>query len=423
MKILVIDAEELGLDVALRLKEEGHETRLWMCPEKGGEPSRIGEGMVEKVKEWKPSMKWADLIILTTNSKYGGQLEPFFTAGYPIIGANRESALLELDRSRGQQEFGECGISTLPFEVFSSVSKAIAHIKRTGKRYVSKPWGGNPDKALSYVSRGPDDMILKLEKLDSLGKMKGEFVLQEAIEGVEMAVGGWFGPGGFSKWYNENWEEKRLFAGGMGPNTGEAGTIMRYTKKSRLANEVLLPIEDTLSQMKYVGYVDVNCIIEDGHPWPLEFTMRFGWPHFLLCMDLQKGDMGEWLWHLYNGSDTLDCKKEVCVGVVIAHGDYPHSHMKLEEIEGYPIEGRGEGIHLCAAREEGDEIVTAGDYVAVVTGLGDTVREASKECYGRAEEVKWGNDPFYRNDIGVRLKKDLKELHKNGYAEGMEYGN
>ena len=278
-------------------------------------------------------------------------------------------------------------------------------------------------------------MIAKLESWKRAGKEQGEFILQEKVDGVEMAVGGWFGPGGWNAYWNENWEEKRLYNKGLGPNTGEAGTIMRYTKSSKLADQVLIPITPDLEQLGYVGYVDVNCIIgEDGTPWPLEFTMRFGWPHFQFCMNLHDGDPATWLLDLFEGNDTLRCRPEVAIGVVLAQGDYPWGKMKRGMLAGFPIRGitskNQDMVHLNMAMwgrgAEGVKMspgyLTAGDYVATVVGLGETVKQAQGEVYKLAKEITWPNDPFYRTDIGERMEKDLPKLSRNGYARGITYG-
>lgn len=436
MKILFIDVEELALSVAIRMLDAGHSVRMFFG---NTENPFLGKGIVERVGDWKGSIDWADLIFVTTNVEFLSDLEPYLAKGYPIIGANEKAAKWELDRSFGQEIFEAAGIETLPFDVFNDFDKAIGFVKRTGRRYVSKPWGGNADKSLSYVSRDPADMVVKLEKWKATGKMKGEFILQEAIDGCEMAVGGWFGAGGWNGYWNENWEEKRLFDGGLGPNTGEMGTVMRYVKRSKLADKVLLPITSALEATGYTGYCDVNCIVgEDGTPWPLEFTMRFGWPHFQFCMNLHEGDPAEWMLDLFNGKDSLKCKENViALGVVMAQGDFPWGKMKPEDLAGFPIKGltlkNSEFVHLNMVEwgkswlQVGGDIVraggymTAGDFVATVVGLGDRVRKAQKAAYKVVEEISWCNDPFYRTDIGARLEKDLVRLNDHGYAERMVY--
>ena len=50
---------------------------------------------------------------------------------------------------------------------------------------------------------------------------------------------------------------------------------------------------------------------------------------------------------------------------------------------------------------------TAGDYVLVMTAIGDTVREAQSIVYRRLERLEVPNSPMYRTDIGRKLAKQL----------------
>ena len=437
MKVLVIDQDLVGLPFSLQALRAGHDVLLWQAPEKG-KPTLIGNGLVDKVRDWKTKVNWADIIVMTDNSKYGAEIEPYFKRGFPIFGANQKAAALELDREVGQKVLEDAGIECLPFETFTSYDKAIEYVRRTGKTYVSKPWGGNPDKSLSYVSKSPAGMIYKLERWKRTQALKGKFLLQECIEGVEMAVGGWLGPDGWCEPINENWEEKRLMNEGLGVNTGEMGTVMRYVKKSALFDEVLKPCTDHLLELGYVGYVDMNCMVgKDGTPWPLEFTMRFGWPHFNLCLSLHKGDPVEWMAGLLEGKDLLRVKEDVCVGVVLAHGDFPYGNFPQDEVSGYPLTGvkpsTAGRLHLSSVMWDkapvmvGDKVetretyCTAGEYVAIATGLGPTVEAAQESCYDLAWSIDWPSNRMFRTDIGCRLEDTLRELQRHGYAKGMKY--
>lgn len=437
MKLLVIDSE-LALPFALRAQEAGHDVKYWLPPNRDGSPCHIGDGLVTKVREWKPWMKWADLIVTTGNAKYAWALDPFYDKGFPIIGADRRAAALELDRKVGMDFLEACGIPCPPFEIFDSIDKAISHVKLTGQTYVCKQWGGDDDKSMSYVSSSPADMVFMLERWKKLGKIKGRFMLQKKIKGVEVGVGGWFGRGGFCSYAEENWEHKKFMNDDLGCNTGEMGTVMRYTKKSKLFDLLLAPCAERLHGMGYVGNIDVNAIIdEEGTPWPLEFTMRFGFPAINLNMALHEGDPVDWMVGLFDGRDLLRCRHDICVGVVMVHGDFPQSKWPFEQVAGFPISGltaeRRKNVWLTSVMKavapvmQGGEIVekpmicTAGDYVAVTTGLGATVEAAREAVYETTWKVKWNSNRMFRTDIGCRLEKELPVLQSLGYCKGIRY--
>jgi phosphoribosylamine--glycine ligase len=437
MNVLIIDPENCGLDFALRAQAAGHTVQLWMPHSADGEMCCIGQGMISRPPEWKPLMVWADLVLPTTNSKYAAELKPYFEKGFPILGANKAGAELELNRELGQQALMDAGIECLPASIFSDYDKAIEFVRSTKKAYVSKPWGGNADKSTTYMSKTPADLIFKLQKWKKEIPGRHEFMLQEKAEGVEMGVAGWFGPGGWGQWIEENWEEKKFLAGGLGCNTGEQGTTMRYVKKSKLFREMLRPLAEKLHAIDYVGCVDVNCIITPkGDVWPLEFTMRFGWPAFVLQCALLQGDPVQWMRDLLDGKDTMQVSQEICVGVVVTHSDYPHGHVPDHKNCGFPLYGingrnrnsihfqhvmQGKGPLEPNGEKEVEMEVTAGDYVAVCTGLGRTVRAARDSVYATCKQLSWPNSPGYRPDIGLRLKRELAALKAHGYAEGLEF--
>lgn len=398
----------------------------------------VGKGLITRVPDWQGWMRWADLVFLSDNVRYLKELESWRKEGKAIIGPTLETAAWELERSVGMDVFRKHGIKVADYKEFSDYDKAIAYVKKEGRAFVSKPCGDEPDKSLSYVAKTPADLVYMLERWKKSQRHKGNFILQEKLEGIEMAVGGWFGPGGFNEGYCENFEFKKLFPGDLGPATGEQGTVLRMVKKSKLADKVLKPFAPTLEKLGYTGYVDVNCIIDEkGVPWPLEFTMRPGWPTFQIQQALLQGDPADWLMDLTEGRDARNWDYDkIAVGVVLAVPDYPYSHLTKKEIVGIPLYipehilpkvspsyvMAGEAPHDVDGKVVTTPCwVTAGDYVLTVTGTGATVTAARKSVYGALKQIKVPNSPFWRTDIGVRLGKQLSDLQAHGFATGVEY--
>jgi phosphoribosylamine---glycine ligase len=432
--ILDTDAEGQGLDLALRGSKAGHDMRYWL-PSKGG---ATGDGLVEKVEEWEPLMDWAELIVLTGNSDYQSALEPYFARGYPIFGCNPGAAELELDRGVGQQAFTDHGIETLPYVVVNSANEAVDYIAETEKAYVLKPWGGASNKAMTYVARTPEDSIYTLQRWEREGLFQGQLMIQEKVDGIEMGVSGMFGPGGWCRMLEESFEHKKFMNDDLGCNTGEQGTIIRHTSRSALFKAVLAPLTPLLHQLNYVGDASVNCIIDkDGVPWPLEFTMRLGWPDFCIRQAVLKTDPLDWMLDLIKGHDTFDVSDEVAAGIVLTHGDYPMGGKPKATWTGYPIDGIEdfENIHpqqmmlgLKPTVQDGKVRnmpmeATSGTYVMVVSGAGGNVRVAAARALALAHSIKWPSNVMFRTDVGARLRDQLPQLHALGYAIGINYGN
>lgn len=436
MRILVIDPCGAALDWCMRCLDDGHEVRWFMVD--NDKTKNIGKGIVEKVKDWRDWARWSDMIFLADNTKYLRELDKWRREGHVVIGPTSELADWELNRETGQNILKKHGIATIPYKEFNDYDKAIAYVIKEDKRFVSKP-SGDADKALSYVSKSPADMVYMLQRWKKMQKLKSPFILQEFIGGTEMAVGAWFGPGGFNTGWCENWEFKKLMNDDLGVATGEQGTVVRYVKESKLADMVLAPLEKELLKKGHTGYIDVNCIIDnDGNPWPLEFTMRPGWPTFNIQQALHEGDHAEWLLELAEGIDNNNFNMDsIAVGVVMSIPDYPYSHITRKEVTGVPLYGYNpdiaENIHLCemmagiAPQEVDGSIidlpcfVSAGDYILVSSGVGGTIREGKAEAYKLLKKISMPNSPMWRTDIGNRLKTQLPDIQKHGFASDMEY--
>jgi len=438
MRVLIVDPQGAGLDIAIRAQRDGHDVRHFIRP--NDKTKNIGKGFVRLVDDYRPWLLWADLIINTDNTYYLRDLDAFRKREPKarIISASEETAMWELDREYGQKIMKRAGIHLPPYKMFNDYDSAIKYVKKENRRFVSKP-SGDADKALSYVAKSPADLVYMLERWKKAGKNSQPFILQEFIGGIEMAVGGWFGPHGWNRGWCENWEFKKLMDGDLGVNTGEQGTVMRYVKKSKLAEKVLVPVTEDLLRAGYVGYVDVNCIIdEDGNPWPLEFTMRPGWPCFNIQQALHIGDSVEWLANLADGKDAQNTLLDyIALGVVLSIPDYPYSKFTRKDVTGIPIYGikptTWNHLHPCemmmgeAPQDKDGEIktgpipVTAGDYVLVCSAVAETVYQAKQKAYRRLKQLVVPNSPMYRTDIGDRLSKQLPQLQAMGYAMGMEF--
>lgn len=439
MKVLIIGMDTVGegLAFAVRCKSHGHAVKLFLGPR---DRKTTGGGFrgVQIVDNWLANVKWADLVVPMGNDLYLPKIDSLRAAGVKVFGPSVRSADLEIVRSKGMKFFEQNDIPVPKYQQFDSFADAEAHVMKTGERYVFKTMGDAADKSLSYVSKSPADMIARLRlwqkmKLDP----KGPVMLQDFIEGVEFAVSCWMGTDGFVGQPNENFEHKKLFSGNLGPNTGEMGTVCKYVFESKIADEVIYPLEKPLLAMEHLGDVDVNCIVDKkGNIWPLEFTCRMGWPAFNIMQVAHKGDPVQWMLDACNGEDTLEVSPQIAVGVILAQPDFPYFKDSPDKNEGIPIYGITEKNMKYVQPQQvkiekqpvmdGEKVVmrdtwtTVGSYIAVVCGLGKTVRQARHRVYATLKEISVSNG-FYRDDIGEGLKEQLPELHKHGLATEFKY--
>jgi phosphoribosylamine---glycine ligase len=431
----------------MRCAEWGHEV-LWFCKKKQNKELQLaGKGIVPRLVDYdliqSRYLDWADLIFLSDNAHYTDMLEPHRQRGLPIFGPSPEASDLELNRRIGQEAMQEAGLKTIPGIAFDNYDEAIKFIAENPTYLVSKP-SGEADKALSYVADDAASLTYMFERWKKNEKYVSDarkfgFIIQEKVTGCEIAVGGWFGPGGWSKWIYSNIEFKRLMNGDLGPNTGEQGTLSMYVSKSKLFDLALKPMTSQLEALSYVGFIDISGMVTaSGDFYPFEFTCRPGWPTFYNQTATHEGDPAQWMVDLLQGVDTLQVKENVaCISIVVAIPDYPYSKYTAKLVNGIPVYNATdrEHVHLCEVMldddvpvQVGDSIVrmpgyvTCGDYVCVVTGCGDTITSARRSAYAAVKKIKMPADPFYRTDIGrARLVEGLPLLHKHGFAKEFRY--
>ena len=422
MKFLFVTFESLSADLAWQLKKEGHEVKMY-CHGQGEKD--VGLGFFEKVDEWESLKDWADVVVFD-DIGFGNKADQLRTEGKFVVGGSPYTDKLELDREFGQSELNSVGVDVLPSWNFTSFDEAIEFVRKNPDRYVLKPSGkAQGEKELLFIGQEADgkDILQVLEHYrTNWSKKIKEFQMQKFAEGVEIAVGAFFNGKDFIMPVCVNFEHKRLFPGELGPSTGEMGTLVYWAKENPVFERTLLRMKDKLVSSKYVGYIDINCIVNSKGIWPLEWTSRFGFPTISIQMEGITSDWGPFLSDIAHGNDAqLKTKKGYQVGVVVAIPPWPFEDEKAfrKYSEGATILFRRQsldGVHIGEVKsEEGDwHIAGNSGYALVVTGSGATVLDAIERAYLNVGNIMIPN-MFYRSDIGQRWTKDSDKLISWGY--------
>ena len=381
MNLLIVDTDGVGLDLALRASAYDHNVKLFIRNDQG-ERNKTGDGLVEKVSDWEKWLHWADLIVPTSNLAYLDRFDELRKYRFPIFGPSKQAAALEINRGFGMKTLEQFGVPVPPYKTFNGLDEAESYVWKKDQKFVFKTMGDDDDKSMSYVPKSPEELVNKIRSWKKKGKKVKTCMLQEFVPGIEMGVSRWMGRDGFLKPYGENFEYKKLMSGDYGKNTGEMGTVMVYSQKSKLSKLTLDPLEQYLNKIGLLGDVDLNCIIDDkGKPWVLEFTCRFGYPAFWIMLNQHQGDPVQWMLDSLNGKDTLKVYEDIFVGLLMTHGNFPNKGGKKEDYQGHPIYGlteknwdrihlvevmAGRGVdRLQGKMKETDLLVTAGEYVLV----------------------------------------------------------
>jgi phosphoribosylamine--glycine ligase len=419
-------------DLAWQVAKEGHAVKFYV---EDPDCKEIADGFVDKSTDWEADAAQADVIVFDDTLGQGAKAARLRAAGKKVVGGTPYTDRLEDDRSFGQEELRAAGVEVLPFHDFTDFDAAIAFVRAHPGRYVLKPCGEAANtKRWLYVGEEDDgsDVIRMMEShRDTLGGLEGgggsgprmeQFQLQQRVTGVEVAIGAFFDGARFVEPVNFNFEHKRLFPGNLGPSTGEMGTSMFWGAPNRLFRQTLLKMQSRLAAEGYVGYIDLNCIVNREGVWPLEFTSRFGYPTIFIQQEAMLTPIGDLLHGLAAGDPPkLRIRAGFQVGVRLVVAPYPfHDPETFDAMSrGAAItfrRGTPEEVHIEDVKKVGDQWVVAGRHgvVLCVVGTGTTMRQAQQNCYNRVKNIHIPG-MYYRADIGDRWQDDGDRLQTWGW--------
>jgi phosphoribosylamine--glycine ligase len=423
-KFLFVSYDGLIGDIAWQVIKEGHEAKYYI---EHAEEREITAGFVPQTADWRAEVDWADVIVFDDVLGHGTLADELRKAGKKVVGGTPYCDRLEDDRGFGQAELKAAGVNIIPQQDFTSFDDAIAFVRTNPNRYVIKPSGEAQNlKGLLFVGEEEDgrDVVEVLEDYKrAWANQVQSFQLQRRVLGVEVATGAFFNGREFVYPICVNFEHKKLFPGDIGPSTGEMGTAMFWSEPNKIFNQTLRKMEPALAREGYVGYIDVNCIVNANGVYPLEFTARFGYPTISIQQEGLLTPMGELLHGLAAGTlNRVRARSGYQIGVRVVVPPFPYNDPKRFETSSkdavilFKTKSR-EGFHLEDVKLVNGEWLVTGTsgVVLIVCGTGPSMRHAQKQAYNRVRNVMIPN-MYYREDIGDRwIEEDSDRLHAWGY--------
>jgi len=417
-------------DLYLRLQARGHEVRVFV---EDSDAHDILDGMLKRSHAWRDELAWVRSapdrgILLFEGAGFGDAQDELRRQGYDVIGSSAVGDRLELDRSYGQAIARDAGMRTADTFAFDGFDAGIAFVRAHPGRYVLKFDGDGFAKTRNYVGalEAGEDMLamLRLQRAKWSLPESPRYVLMRHVRGVEVGVGGFFDGRDFLSPVNLDWEHKRFFPGNLGELTGEMGTLVSYRNADKLFSATLARVAPLLRASRYVGYINLNMIVNDEGAFPLEFTCRFGVPGYAVLSALHAEPWDSLLTRIVEGGAQRFATHEgYAVGVVLTVPPFPYPDGYERLSKGAPIclhdihaEER-EHLHYGEVKMCEGQLVTAGQigYVMVATGRGATVDEARRRAYALSEKVIVPN-VRYRRDIGEAYElADARELARLGW--------
>lgn len=434
---------DLG-DMYLRLQQAGHEVRVFVRDPGSHD---ILRGLITRCDDWQAELDWvraagSDGVVVFEDAKHGAVQDELRGSGLYVVGGCTWGDRLESDRGYAQEVLAGLGLPIARTDRFRSFEDAIASLQAQPRRTVFKLNGADFAPFRNHVGDLDDgrDMraLLEMQRRRWAWSEAPDFVLMEHKDGVEMGVGAYFDGHKFLTPAVLDWEHKRFFPRDRGELTGEMGTLITYRGSEKFFALTLGKLAPLLEANGYVGYINLNTVVNDDGIWPLELTSRFGYPGFAICDELHVDGWAPILKAMATGDGgAFRTHPGFAVGVVLTVPPFPYGFGYDRLSQGAPIlfrdgftdDDRGH-LHFGEVSTEpidpgvdGDpavpRLVCGGSigYVMVVTGRGDDVAAAQRAALDVAGKVVIPN-VRYRDDIGDRfVARDHAILRRLGLLD------
>jgi phosphoribosylamine--glycine ligase len=409
MRVLAIGPRVYLGDIYLDLMREGHEVRVHA--EDPPEDRAYG-GLIQPVPDWRAELGWVgrDGILLFERADRGGVQDALRAEGCRAIGGSALGDRLENDRAFGQAVLRESGLPVAESRAFETPQGALGWLAGHPGRHVLK---FDDSRLPTFVGEHPRgaDLAFMLRRAVRLGATSG-VLLQERLDGVEVGVGAYFDGRRFLRPACIDFEHKRFFPGELGEMTGEMGTLASYEGAERLFEATLDRVAPLLARAGHVGYVNLNLMVDERGPLPLEFTCRFGNPGFAVLAAMQRDGWGDLFRRMAEGgAEGFATTPGWSVAIVLTVPPFPAVDAAAMPDDDVPLffleEPHGDELrhyHLVDARRDGEGLLVRrrSGHAMIVTGTGADVASARAAACNRARnviapELRW------RADIGARF--------------------
>ncbi len=466
--ILVVSSWGLAAPLARRMHRDGEEVLLYM-PDPYPRAQRMYDGLCPQAQTWAEAM---DAIrtpgsVVFFDFTGNGAMADHLALSYPVWGDSRLADEIENDRGEFMRICASCGIripKTIMFHptrgthtlmtgdgpfwsIRGHVKEAVAIARTLHGKWMVKPYSGS--KGMTHKADTIDGLCDHLQDMPHHPGGDGPFILQQCIDGPEVATEVWWSHGEpIPCTANGTIETKRFIPGDMGPNTGsETSLLWPYgAVEPRLFRETMGcgafrawmrgPVFNGIRYAPFNGPMDFNTIIsrEDHLPYTIEPTPRPGWSSYIALAEfLEDGQLGTVIRAAAHGHlSGLPTRAPYGYCVKLSVPPYPVSgefdtaarlgtfyDQLMSLCRGVEIEGPTESPHvwLQDARMTNGVLEVAGvdGSVADIGGAGRTVEEARDSAHALFDQLVVANKQGRTIDGADRAIRDLGLLQSWGY--------
>jgi phosphoribosylamine--glycine ligase len=412
-RFLILSDAGDGVGLALRLKLEGHDAKIKIFDHMH---NTQGKGLVDYSEEYQMGQ-----TVIADCTGFGEVLDSFRDAGIPIFGGGSFADKLEADRRFAEEVMKSSGIDTpksVSVTTWKDAAKQAERLAENTGKVVLKPEGDLSGVIPSYVASDVEDahtMLKQMEKEHGAGEVG--LTVQEFVEGTAVSTEGWFnGEDWVDGMFNHTIERKQFLDGDLGPSGGCTGNVVwPVDSKDPLVKQTLLLLTEALREHRYVGAIDVNCVVNKGGVYGLEFTPRFGYDAFpTLLHSLCDWEFGVFISDLASGSSSSARLMEgFGAGVRLSIPPWPNEKYHNEDcirLQGFDDDAR-EYFYPYGVMLNEEELTSSHGVgiLGVMNYEGRSIGQAFACVYHQISKLKIPNLQ-YRTDLTEQCLKDYREL-------------
>ncbi len=427
MNILIIGSGGREHAFAWKLKQSPKLNNLFIAPGNAG-TQELGTNVDLKETDFDGIKKFVldndvHMVVVGPEAPLVEGIHDYFLADkeikdIPVIGPDKEGAMLEGSKDFSKQFMMKYGVPTARYETFTSDSleEGYKFIETLNPPYVLKADGLAAGKGVLIIDNKDEAKSeLKNMLIDAkFGDASSRVVIEEFLDGIELSVFV-LTDGLHYKILPSAKDYKRIGEGDTGLNTGGMGAVspVPFADEEfmrRVEEEVVIPtIEGIKSEeMNYKGFIFIGLMNVNGAPKVIEYNVRMGDPETEAVLPRISSDLLDLFEGVANKNlQTKDYSIDdrYATTVILVSGGYPESYEKGKIISGLDKTEDSIVFH-AGTKQEKDTVVTTGGRVIAITSFGETIEEALKKSYKNADTIHFEKMNF-RKDIGQDLIKIL----------------
>ncbi len=422
MKIMVVGGGGREHAIIKKIKENMTVTEIFALPGNGGMKDdatlvNIGAKDIDGIVKFAVENEIDFAVVAPDDPLVLGAVDALNEVGVRCFGPRKNAAIIEGSKAFSKNLMKKYNIPTAAFEIFNNAEDALKYLETAPIPTVVKADGLALGKGVIIAMTREEavDAVKSIMEDKIFGESGNNIVIEEFLTGPEVSVLS-FTDGNIVVPMISSMDHKRALDNDEGLNTGGMGTIAPnpyYT--SDIAKECMETIFiPTINAMKAEGRTFKGCLyfglmLTPNGPKVIEYNCRFGDPETQVVLPLLESDLLEIMMAVENESLTEEMvkfsNKSACC-VVMASNGYP---VKYES--GFEItvdDNFNDNLYIAGAKISDGKLVTAGGRVLGVVAVEENLKKAVERSYNSVKKVHFGN-AFYRNDIGAKALKVLKE--------------